>query len=234
MGVVKSARNKAEGDLDSGSNKEAMTRAEKPEQNPSRSDAPAESKEQKKENALESKNAEGKSAENFSANKFEMTQEVKDALKTEKDTAYFWSGLGPNGQNIAKEKAVAAGGTTLENQLEKNRIDMPEWSFNDKNSQKAWNDVSACYAENCSGEVKVLAGKIREGSIFESTEYNKLVENKNVSSISLVNAETGDKQTIYDRDKPENNAQKVVYEENGQRYIRFDKGVESDNETNRH
>ena len=97
-----------------------------------------------------------------------MTQEVKDALKTEKDTAYFWSGLGPNGQNIAKEKAVAAGGTTLENQLEKNRIDMPEWSFNDKNPQKAWNDVSACYAEN------------------------------------------------------------------GQRYIRFDKGVESDNETNRH
>lgn len=164
--------------------------------------------------------------------RFEITPEIQEALTTEPDTAYFWSGLGPNGQYVAREKAMEAGGTTLENQLDVNNIDMPEWSFLDENSQKAWRDVSACYADNCSGEVNVFAGKIREGSVFESTEYDRLVNNENVTSISLVDVETGDRQTIYDRNNPENNANKVVYEENGQYYIRFVKGAELGNEVN--
>ena len=166
--------------------------------------------------------------------KFEITPDIKMALTTERDTAYFWSGLGPAGKDIAKEIAVDSGGTTLENQLEKNKIDMPEWSFSDENSKQAWRDASACYAENCSGEVHVLAGKIREGSVFESTEYDKLVANENVSSISLVEPESGKKQIIFDRDDPNQNAVKVAYEENGQRYVRFERKVEWTDEIDRY
>ena len=39
---------------------------------------------------------------------------VKELFKTEPNTAFFWSGLGENGAEIAKETAKANGGVTLE------------------------------------------------------------------------------------------------------------------------
>lgn len=49
---------------------------------------------------------------------------------------------------IAKNTALNKGCTTLENQIEINNINMPEWSFLDKNAQQAWRDVSDCYAQH--------------------------------------------------------------------------------------
>lgn len=38
---------------------------------------------------------------------------VKDLFLTEPNTAYFWSGLGANGAEIAEEMARASGGTRI-------------------------------------------------------------------------------------------------------------------------
>lgn len=43
---------------------------------------------------------------------------VKELFKTEPKTAFFWSGLGENGAEIAKETAKANGGVTLEMLME--------------------------------------------------------------------------------------------------------------------
>src|SRR5699024_860828 len=101
---------------------------------------------------------------------FKLTRKIKEALKTEKDNAYFWSGLGKGGDKIAMQIAGDNNGTTLEHQIAVHKIEMPEWSFQDKNSQRAWQQVSNYYAQKCSGNVHVIVGdKVRANSVFIST-----------------------------------------------------------------
>ncbi|WP_369049340.1 hypothetical protein [Tenacibaculum sp. UWU-22] len=52
-----------------------------------------------------------------------------------------------------------AGGNTLEGLLAKYNVEMPLWKFDDPNSIKVWEDVSALYASQVSGEVKAVLGK---------------------------------------------------------------------------
>ena len=45
-------------------------------------------------------------------------ESVKELFKTEPNIAFFWSGLGKNGAEIAKEVAKSNGGVTLEMLME--------------------------------------------------------------------------------------------------------------------
>ena len=56
-------------------------------------------------------------------------ESVKELFKTEPNTAFFWSGLGENGAEIAKETAKANGGVTLEMLMEQNKQKLIEAGF---------------------------------------------------------------------------------------------------------
>ena len=83
--------------------------------------------------------------------------------------------------------------------------------------------MSACYANNCSGDVNVLTGEIREGSVFEQTEFDRLCSNPNVSSITLEDVNTGDRTLVYDKNDPDVEVEKVYYEREGGHYVRFER-----------
>lgn len=157
------------------------------------------------------------------SNAFIITPEIREALVTEKDTAYFWSGIGHGGAETAKEIAVSRNGTTLENQIEINKIELPEWSFSDESSQRAWHDVSACYAEGCKGNVSVLVGEIRKESVFISTEYERLKANPDVETITIENIKTGDKLVVYDASNPEGEAEQICYKRGENEFVRFER-----------
>ena len=56
-------------------------------------------------------------------------ESVKELFKTEPNTAFFWSGLGKNGAEIAKEVAKSNGGVTLEMLMEQNKQKLIEAGF---------------------------------------------------------------------------------------------------------
>jgi hypothetical protein len=114
-------------------------------------------------------------------------------LKTEADTAFFWSGRteGIGGAERALELANQRGGTTLEGLIESRGINMPEWDINNPNSIKAWEDVSATYANQVSGNVRAVVGSnLREGNIWENVELPRLMNNPNVSQITTIDPKT--------------------------------------------
>lgn len=105
---------------------------------------------------------------------------VKELFKTEPNTAFFWSGLGENGAEIAKETAKANGGVTLEMLMEQNKQKLIEagfpydedfdrfiWNGTDPENVKAWQDLSEAYANQASGNVRaVLGDNIRSDSVW--------------------------------------------------------------------
>ena len=56
-------------------------------------------------------------------------ESVKELFKTEPNIAFFWSGLGKNGAEIAKEVAKSNGGVTLEMLMEQNKQKLIEAGF---------------------------------------------------------------------------------------------------------
>ena len=82
---------------------------------------------------------------------------------------FFWSGLGKNGAEIAKEVAKSNGGVTLEMLMEQNKQKLIEagfpydedfdrfiWNGTDPENVKAWKDLSKAYASQASGNVRAL------------------------------------------------------------------------------
>lgn len=123
-------------------------------------------------------------------------------LKTDIDTAFFWSGRtnGIGGAERAAEVAKVKGGTTLELTISDKAINMPEWSFNNPSSIKAWEDVSAEFAKQVSGEIRAVVGKeLREGNIWENIELPRLKNNHNVTKITIVDPETEIETIIFKR-----------------------------------
>ena len=120
--------------------------------------------------------------------------EIKLLLKTDANKSYFWSGRTSDGvgvMDIAEEIAGGRGGTTLEGILAKYKIVMPE--FNDKipSVVKLWEDISALYANQVSGEVRAVLGKnLRPGNIWETIELIRLKQNPNVTKIFTVDPES--------------------------------------------
>ncbi len=123
-------------------------------------------------------------------------------LKTEKDTAFFWSGRtdGIGGAERALEIARQKGGTTLEGLIESKGIKMPEWDINNPASIKTWEDVSAMYANQVSGEVRAVVGaNLRPGNIWENVELPRLINNPNVTKITTIDPKTLAEKIIFQR-----------------------------------
>lgn len=134
-----------------------------------------------------------------------------DAFSSGKNRAYFWSGLGPNGQEIAADIAKENGGTTLEMLMESNKDRLVQAGFEyDPSIERFvfspdniddWRTISNAYAEQASGEVHaVLGDRIREDSVWNMRELPALKENNNVHSIVAVDPSTGkDRNAIFEK-----------------------------------
>ena len=84
--------------------------------------------------------------------------------------------------------------------IEEKNIKMPEWDFNNPRSIKAWEDVSAEYAKQVSGNVRAVVGKnLREGNIWENVELPRLKDNPKVTKITTIDSETGFETVIFER-----------------------------------
>lgn len=134
-------------------------------------------------------------------------ERIKPLLKTEPDTAYFWSGRtdGVGGQNTAAEIAKEHGGVTLESIIEDKDIQIPKWDFDDPSSIEAWELASEAYASQVSGEIHAVIGSnLREGNIWENTELPRLKENPNVDKITVIDPKTQNTTIIFERSKLSN------------------------------
>lgn len=129
------------------------------------------------------------------------------SFATEPDTAYFWSGLGPNGADIAANIAQDNNGITLEQLMERNKDTLISAGFPydedlggfyfSKSNENDWQAVSQAYAEQASGNVHaVLGDHIRDESVWNTREFPTLKENGNVSSIMSVDPSTRKEKSI--------------------------------------
>jgi hypothetical protein len=96
--------------------------------------------------------------------------------------------------------AGSHGGTTLEGLLDRNGVTPPKWSFDDSAAQGWWSDVSGIFAENVRGEVRAVIGSsLRPGSVWETVELPRLMDNPSVTRIIIIDPETGSATTIFER-----------------------------------
>ncbi|DAB31193.1 MAG TPA: hypothetical protein CFH79_10540, partial [Sulfurospirillum sp. UBA11407] len=133
----------------------------------------------------------------------EVLEDVgKGVLDTVTDSAFFWSGLGREGDSIAAQIALSKNGTTLEMMLKNKNIDMPKWDPTNPVSVQAWQDISLSYAQGASGNVKVVLGeKIRPDSIWNTIELPALQQNPKVNQITAIDPKTGVETILYKREK---------------------------------
>jgi hypothetical protein len=119
--------------------------------------------------------------------------EIRDLLKTERDKSFFWSGKtnGVGGEKTALEIANSKGGVTLEGLLVQKNIELPAWNPSDPSVIKLWEDVSAEYANQVSGEVRAVIGQqLRPGNIWQTKELPALMANPNVTKITTIDPVT--------------------------------------------
>jgi RHS repeat-associated protein len=125
-----------------------------------------------------------------------------DAVKTEPNQAFFWSGRteGVGGEHVAKQVATAHGGTTLELQLEKNGVVMPPWDPNNPKAVKEWEEISKSYAQQACGLTRgVIGQELRPGNIWQTREKGALTDNPSVTQIDTIDPKTGATKTIFRR-----------------------------------
>ncbi len=142
-----------------------------------------------------------------------MDKDFYKCFETEKDEAYFWSGLGKDGAERAAEIAKQNGGTTLEMKMEQHKDEMIKHGFeyDEKKQQFEWSDdnkhlwdeASKAYAEQAKGNVHaVLGDNVREGSTWNRVEKDALAKNDKVNKVTSVDPKTGkDKDVIMDKGK---------------------------------
>ena len=125
-----------------------------------------------------------------------------EAVKTEPNQAHFWSGRteGVGGDRIARQVAIANGGTTLELQLEKNGVVMPPWDPNNPRAVKEWKAISKSYAQQACGLTRgVIGQELRPGNVWETEENGTLMNNPSVTQIDTIDPKTGVTKTIFRR-----------------------------------
>lgn len=122
---------------------------------------------------------------------------------TSPDGAVFWSGrTADGGSSMDKAAAYAHGndGMTLEQLLEQQGMtnDMPnDWS--DPRTIATWQAISEKLAANANGDVTAVHGEVRDTSVWNSVEFPALVRNDAVTSITVVDANTGGAVKVYER-----------------------------------
>ncbi len=134
-----------------------------------------------------------------------------DSFATRPNKAYFWSGLGKNGQDIAADIARENGGVTLEMLMEKNKDLLVESGFEyDKELNRFvfspenlddWKAISNAYAEQVSGDTHVILGdRVRDDGVWNTREFPTLSENENVNRVISVDPQTRqDKDILLDK-----------------------------------
>lgn len=111
--------------------------------------------------------------------------------------------MGPEGSGIAERIAEGTNGATLEMTLQHNGVDpLPVWNRHDPESVRFWEEASAAFAENASGEVTATIGRdLRPGNIWQSVEIPRLVENTGVIRIVQIDPDTGLLNIIFERER---------------------------------
>ena len=106
-------------------------------------------------------------------------ESVKELFKTEPNTAFFWSGLGKNGAEIAKEVAKSNGGVTLEMLMEQNKQKLIEAGFPyDEDFDRFW--LCEKISVNSTTVIKNdIVGRLEKQPLNFFTVYNKY---RNLSS----------------------------------------------------
>ena len=124
-------------------------------------------------------------------------------LGTQANQAVFWSGLGPSGEQIAKEWAEKNGGKTMEKIMEERGIKLPPWPTSGavpEATERAWRDASREFAQGASGNVRVLqADSVGVGRVWGKDEFPALINNPNVKSITAVDPRTGQEILLWKR-----------------------------------
>lgn len=126
--------------------------------------------------------------------------ELRLLTRTERDSAFYWSGqtadgigVGPEDSMLAEAIASESGGQTLEQTLRANGVDpTPVWNPQDPEVIRFWEEASAAFAENASGDVRAVIGSnLREGNVWQTVEVPRLIDNPEVTSISQLDPDTG-------------------------------------------
>jgi hypothetical protein len=123
-------------------------------------------------------------------------------VKTAPNTAFFWSGRtgSAGGADNAARIAAERGGTTLETLLKERKIQMPDWDTTNPQVVRAWQDISAQYAQGASGTVRAVIGQnLRSGNVWETAELPALQRNPAVTRIITIDPATGAESTIFVR-----------------------------------
>lgn len=117
---------------------------------------------------------------------------------TKRGTAFFWSGLGSNGEVTAEHMATDRHGVTLGMIIDKRHIVMPAWDGTAK-TELAWSAVSALYAREATGMVRVILGPhVRPNAIWY-TEFDRLKANPRVTDVDAIESATGQETRLYTR-----------------------------------
>ena len=120
-------------------------------------------------------------------------------LATSSDEAVFWSGVGRGGAKRAAAWVSEHGGATLETTLANRGIKLPRWNPDDPAVVAAWRQASIDFASRAKGHIRVLQGdSLRVNAIFHD-EFNALIANPNVKSITSINPETGVEVLLWSR-----------------------------------
>lgn len=119
-------------------------------------------------------------------------------FSTERDTAFFWSGLGAGGEDRAADMASGRGGVTLGMLLARRDITMPTWDGSEK-IEEAWAAVSEEFARQAGGLVRVILGPYVRPNAIWYTEFANLKRNPQVTRVVSIDSETGEESTIYVR-----------------------------------
>jgi hypothetical protein len=119
----------------------------------------------------------------------------KTPLGAKPNESFFWSGStdGIGGVERAAELARAGGGKTLEDLLRERGIPEPT-------TMDGWIELSRQFAQEASGEVRAVVGEsTRPNSVWESVELPALMNNPNVTKITIIDPKTGAETVIYQR-----------------------------------
>ena len=126
----------------------------------------------------------------------------RSVVATNPGEAQFWSGVtrGQSSQLPADEFAKRFNSSTLNQLLESRQIQMPVYDPTVPDSVMAWIQLSRGFAQNASGEVRVVLGShVRPDSVWASVELPTLKRNPAVTRIVSVDAASQRETVVFER-----------------------------------
>nr|WP_315266867.1 hypothetical protein [Microbacterium lemovicicum] len=121
--------------------------------------------------------------------------------RTGPNDATFWSGriLDADGNPItdgtqlgAQNLTNSTHGETLEQLLDRQGMtDRMPSDWNEPSTGATWREVSTQLAQNASGDVRAYVGDVRAQSVWNECEFPTLAQNGGISSVTMIDAQTG-------------------------------------------